>query len=189
MFTGIIREIGIIKKIIKRPGGLGLVISASKIHAKIGASIAVNGVCLTVTKKMKGDFIVDVVPETLNRTNLGMLRIGARINLEPSMKASDTFDGHFVMGHVDAVGRVTHRENGKNGLLLNIAVPQKLMKYIVEKGSVAVNGVSLTVANAKKNQFTVALTPFTEKHTNLSSLKKGNAMNIEVDIIARYLNR
>ena len=180
MFTGIIREIGLLK----RSGKIGrdgfvVEIFSKKLHPKIGDSIAVDGVCLTVTKKTPHSFCADVVLETLARTNLGALKKNAPLNLEPSMKAGDRFDGHFVMGHIDFAGSVLKTR-------LEISLPQKYRRFIVEKGSVTMNGVSLTIASVKPKSFTVALIPYTLKHTNLGMLKKSDLVNVEVDILARY---
>ncbi|MBI2638457.1 riboflavin synthase [Candidatus Peregrinibacteria bacterium] len=185
MFTGIVREIGRLAK--KTPGGkagMHLSILSKKMRPQIGASIAVNGVCLTITKKTPGGFMVDVVSETLARTNLGKLKTNAALNLEPSMKIDDALDGHFVLGHVDTTCNVI-----SNGKYLTIELPKKLAQFIAEKGSVALNGVSLTVAAVAKNSFTVALIPFTKKHTNLGGLKNGDSINVEIDILARYAHR
>lgn len=187
MFTGIIQEIGIVVK--KNPHGakgISLEIASKKLKPKIGASISVNGACLTVTQKKKGTLLFDIVHETMSRTNLGKLEISDRVNLEPSMRTSDLFDGHFVMGHVDSAGVVKKISQRKE---LTIAVPKKLMKFITEKGSIALNGVSLTIARTWENTFIVALIPFTLKQTNLGALKKGDTVNIEIDLIARYLAR
>ena len=184
MFTGIIREIGILEKIEKKPGGVvSFSIRCKKNRPKIGDSVSVNGVCLTATAVTKNGFTTDVVPETLKRTNLGFLEKDSTLNLEPSLKASDLLSGHLVMGHVDGVGTVKKISRG----FLDISSPPKLMKFIAEKGSVAVNGVSLTVADRGKNSFSAAVIPFTAKHTNLGILKKGDRVNIEVDVVARYI--
>lgn len=185
MFTGIIQEIGIVVK--KNPHGakgISLEVASKKLKPKIGASISVNGACLTVTGKKPGEFSVAVVPETLRRTNLGKLKPGSKVNLEPSMKASDRFDGHFVMGHIDCTGIVKKINPHKE---VTVSVPKRFMKFIVEKGSIAVNGVSLTVVSIGNNMFSVALIPFTETHTNLGKTKTKDRVNIEIDSIARYL--
>lgn len=222
MFTGIIREVGSLKNKIRGgdagggggagvdgAGGMGagggggagdtsaggmvtLVISCKKLRPKPGDSVCVNGVCLTVTKKTATGFEVDVVAETLKRTNLGELSTGtadrsSALNLEPALQARDTVDGHFVTGHVDAVARVTKVSVAKNGTELTIKMPKNLMRFIAYKGSVTINGVSLTVGAIKNTEVTVALIPFTQKNTNLGLLKKGDMVNIEIDLIARYL--
>lgn len=181
MFTGIVKEIGSLKKT-RTSSGITTLEITSKLKPKAGDSISVNGVCLTVTKKTASGFLVDVVKETLSRTNLGKLKVGEKVNLEPSLKIGDSLDGHFVTGHIDACGKVL-----KNGEELLVSFPAKLRPFIAKKGSITINGVSLTVANLKNTILTSALIPFTQKHTNLGLLKKGDLINIEVDILARYL--
>lgn len=186
MFTGIIREIGVLNKIKNAAKNrLSLKIKTAKIKPHIGDSIAINGVCLTVTKKTKNGFEVDVVPETLNRTTLGSLEKGALLNLEPSLRLNDPMDGHFVTGHVDCVGKIAGVKNG----ILMIKFPKKFSRFLAEKGSVAINGVSLTIAKTAKNTLITALIPFTKRNTNLGSLRANDSVNIETDIIAKYLNR
>lgn len=208
MFTGIIREIGSLKE--KRrlnKGSVCFKIACGKLKPAPLESVAVNGVCLTVVEKTAAGFTVDVVPETLSRTNLGKLRLGDPLNLEPSLRMGDKFDGHFVSGHIDGIakilkrgkiqpGRVSARLNHycarraqPYGIGLIIELPKKLAAFIVEKGSVALNGVSLTVADVKQNEFSVALIPTTIKHTNLGKLKRGDFVNIEIDMIARYISK
>lgn len=183
MFTGIIKEIGILKKKTPKAFGASFVIS-TKLRVKLGNSICVNGACLTVTKKSRGGFEADVVPETLACTNLGRFRIGAKLNLEPAMRIKDAFGGHFVAGHVDSMATVL-----KNGTSLTIKIPKNLACFVAKKGSIAINGVSLTVADTKRMLVTVALIPFTQKYTNLGALRHGDLVNVEIDLIARYLYR
>ncbi len=184
MFTGIIREIGFLKnKISSGKTTLDLEVLCNKIKPKKGDSIAVNGVCLTVIKKTKNSFWVNVVSETFNKTNLKLLHKNSPVNLEPALQINDTFDGHFVTGHIDNIGIVTK----KNAHVLIISFPKNLSKFIAKKGSITINGVSLTVAKIQQNKLNVALIPFTYKNTNLGILKKGDKVNIEIDIIARYL--
>lgn len=190
MFTGIIREVGLLKRKISRGAeGISLEIISKKIRPKIGDSIAVNGVCLTASKKKPSGFIADIVPETIKRTNLRNLPENAPVNLEPSIKAGETLDGHLVMGHVDAVGTLIEKSAAKVGFVMTIKAPHTLQKFIAEKGSISINGVSLTVTGIKKNIFSVAIVPFTELNTNLGKLAPGTDLNIEIDIIARYLDR
>lgn len=186
MFTGIIREVGHIAK--RTPGKDGVVRLwlKSKIRSQEGASVAVNGVCLTVTQKTQNGFTADVIPETLERTNLGALGIGSPVNLEPSMKATDRFDGHFVTGHTDNACRILKKGKIQHGVGLVIDLPKNLAPFVAEKGSVTLNGVSLTVAAVAKKSFTVAIIPYTQKHTNLGILKKRDMVNLEIDILARY---
>lgn len=189
MFTGIIREVGYIAKRRPEKDGAVRLWLKSKMRPKQGASVAVNGVCLTVTQKTQNGFAADVIPETLERTNLGALNAGSEVNLEPSMRLIDAVDGHLVMGHADTICRVLHRGKIQHGIGLVIDSPKNLAPFVAEKGSVTLNGVSLTVAAVAKNSFTVALIPFTQQHTNLGSLKKGDMVNLEIDILARYAHR
>lgn len=183
MFTGIIRAIGKIKNKKHIHGNVVFEIEKKSLALKIGDSVSVNGVCLTVVKKSTSSFWVDVIPETLKRTNLKELKIGTPVNLEPAMAITDAVNGHFVTGHIDAACSVI-----KTGNILEISAPRKLIKFIFEKGSIAVNGVSLTVVsvNKNKNTFSIAVIPFTKTHTNLGKLRIGKKVNIEVDIMARY---
>lgn len=199
MFSGIIKEIGHIKK--KTHGvndSLKFEISSAKIKAHVGDSIAVNGVCLTVSQKKQKGFVADIVPETLAKTNLGFQKENSPLNLEPALNLKNALNGHFVLGHIDAVGKILKREQTRGkvaprkaglglGEILTIKFPKKLKPFIAEKGSIAINGVSLTVASTASNFCKIALIPFTLLHTNLGGLKKGDLVNIEIDILARYL--
>ncbi|MDP1760409.1 MAG: riboflavin synthase, partial [Candidatus Woesebacteria bacterium] len=187
MFTGIVKEMGLIKgKTSGQNGGIILKIISKTIKPKLGDSIAINGVCLTAKKISGKTFEVDVVPETLKRTNLKELKIGTAVNLEPAMTIADAVNGHFVLGHVDEAGAII-----QTGNTLEISVPKKLINFIFEKGSIAVNGVSLTISsvNKSKNTFSSAIIPFTKTHTNLGGLKVGDKVNIEIDIMARYAKK
>lgn len=188
MFTGIIQEIGILKRKIgdgpKKPGRL--FITNKKLKFRAGESVAVNGVCLTVVKTAPHGFTVDVIPETLRRSNFAKLTPGAALNLEPSMKASDRFHGHFVSGHVDTTVKVLRLAKKKNETELWLGLPKKFKRAVLEKGSIALNGVSLTMAKIMRNQFAVALIPYTLRHTNLGKVKSGEAVNVEIDMTARY---
>jgi riboflavin synthase len=188
MFTGIIQEIGILKKKIGdgRKNPVRLVILNKKLKFREGESVSVNGVCLTVTQQAKNGFGVDVIPETLRRSNFVQVMPGAALNLEPSMKARDRFHGHFVSGHVDAAAKVLRLEKNKHGVRLAIELPKKFRNAIPEKGSIALNGVSLTVAKVIRNQFVIALIPYTLQHTNLGKVKSGDFVNIEIDMMVRY---
>lgn len=189
MFTGIIKEIGTIKKKkVLHSGGVIFTIGTKKIHPRKSESIAINGVCLTVTETFSGSFIVEVISETLKRTNFSELVKGDAINLEPSMKLSDLVSGHFVLGHADATGKIIAIKTHGNETTLTIQAPKKLMRYIVEKGAITINGVSLTVTKKTKDIFFVAVIPFTLRHTNLGMQQKGDRVIIEIDLIARYLH-
>jgi len=154
---------------------------------KQGDSIAVDGVCLTVTGKRAKTLTFDMMLETLRTTTLGRLIKGDRVNLERALKASDRLDGHFVSGHIDAVGRIKDRVRKTNYLELTIGIPHRLIKYIVPKGSVCVDGVSLTVGKVGKDYFSVYLIPYTKQVTMLGAKSKGDRVNIETDILAKYL--
>lgn len=187
MFTGICRSIGKIKNKKQARSSVVFEIEKKSLVLKTGDSVSVNGVCLTVVKKNKDSFWVDVVPETLKKTNLGQLNAGSFVNLEPALKLNDSLSGHFVLGHVDNVGEVVKKERVLQGEILKIKFPKKLKPFITEKGSITINGISLTVASVSSNLCTIALIPFTSRNTNLGALKKGDYVNIEIDIIARYL--
>lgn len=152
-----------------------------------GDSIAVNGVCLTATDVEADHFSADVVLETIRRTNLGHLLAGDRVNLERPIRADGRFDGHLVQGHVDSHGAVISHAPEGNGVRLGVEVGSRHRRYLVEKGSIAVDGVSLTIASVKDNVFEVALIPFTLQHTNLSSRKPGSQVNLEFDVLAKYV--
>ena len=187
MFTGIVEEIGIVRGI--SPGRL--TVEAKKVleDAKLGDSIAVNGACLTVTSISKDNFSVEVMPETIRRTNLGSLHYGEPVNLERAMLAEGRFGGHFVQGHVDDVGKVMSLRPEEDAVIARISAPAHLMPYIVNKGFIAVDGVSLTVIDYDDFSFSVSLVTYTREHTTLDNLKPGDMVNIEVDIIAKYVER
>jgi riboflavin synthase len=189
MFTGIVSAIGMVvetgagKLIIENPE------TAKRL--KIGASVAVNGCCLTVVKKVGATFSMDVVPETLRRTALGSLERGSRVNLELPLAADGLLDGHLVQGHVDATGMVVHVARAATGREVTIDMPADLRDFVVEKGSIAVDGVSLTVAGLddQARTFTVALIPHTLEVTIAGEYRKGSRVNLEADIVARYVAR
>ncbi len=192
MFTGIIEEIGTVRSI--RGGGSGVVldIEASKVleGTATGDSIAVNGVCLTVTPG-SGHFTADAMPETLRRTSLGGLRPGSKVNLERAMACGGRFGGHLVSGHVDACGRVADLVRDGIALVMRVSVPSDVLRYVARKGSVTLDGVSLTVASVSDadSSFTVSLIPHTMTSTTLHLLKPGSPVNVEVDMLARYVER
>ena len=192
MFTGIIEEIGTVRSI--RGGGSGVVldIEASKVleGTATGDSIAVNGVCLTVAPG-SGHFTADAMPETLRRTSLGGLRPGSKVNLERAMACGGRFGGHLVSGHVDACGRVADLVRDGIALVMRVSVPSDVLRYVARKGSVTLDGVSLTVASVSDSDssFTVSLIPHTMASTTLHLLKPGSPVNVEVDMLARYVER
>ena len=188
MFTGIISHLGKVKSFQNSQLSVRVVRSLIK-QVKNGDSVAVNGVCLTVIDKRADLFQVEVMPETLKRTALGGLKSGDIVNLELAMKAADRFAGHIVQGHIDGVATVKSIKQKGNSRLFTFEVPKQLGRYIVEKGSIAVNGISLTVIDASNKTFTVGIIPYTWRHTMLSSAKVGDRVNIEVDILAKYLEK
>lgn len=190
MFTGIIEETGTVLSVRGGTDGVRIDIGASRVldGAKSGDSIAVNGVCLTVAPGA-GHFTADVMPETLRRTSLRGLQLGSRVNLERAMEAGGRFGGHIVSGHVDACGRVLSLTREGIAELLRVAVPADVAKYIAVKGSVALDGVSLTVTAVDGGSLTVSLIPHTRQSTTLGDLRPGDEVNVEVDMLARYVER
>jgi riboflavin synthase len=191
MFTGIIEEIGIITNIERTTNSCKIAISANKIpdDCKIGDSIAVNGTCLTVTKRTGKGFIADVMAETMRRTNLETLKSGDKVNLERSLRPTDRLGGHIVAGHVDEVGRIVLLVPEGIATLMTISVSSDLMRYLAVKGSVCVDGVSLTVTDVTDTSFQVSLIPFTKEITTLGLKQIGDMVNIEADMLARYVER
>ena len=188
MFTGIIQSIGVIKKIesLKKDVQISVVYDPKKINGiNLGDSISLNGICLTVQKKQKNQFIFHVSQETLNRTIA--FKENAMVNLESSLLYNGKVGGHFVTGHIDGIGKISEIKINSQCWIIEIKPPKKLLKFIAEKGSVSINGVSLTVNSIKDDKFKVNIIPFTLKETNLGALVKGSEINIEIDLIARYL--
>ena len=191
MFTGIVRERGRVVTAERGGEGLRLRIEAPETAAgaRPGDSVAVAGCCLTVTAAGDGLLEFDAVPETLARTNLGRLAAGADVNLEPALRAGEPLGGHFVQGHVDGTARVERLEPEGDGLRLSLELAPELLRYCVEKGSLAVDGVSLTIAALRDDGVELALVPFTLEHTTLGSLQPGDDANVEVDLLAKYAER
>lgn len=189
MFTGIVEEVGVIRQVTPGREAVHLTVAAGVLFEDltIGESVAVSGVCLTVSQKEGRAARFDVVPETMRRTTLGEKRPGDRVNLERALRPTDRLGGHFVQGHVDGVGRVCAVEQRGGEYLLVIAAPASVMALVVEKGSVAVDGVSLTVVEAQADRFSVALIPYTRQATTLGQLKPGDRVNVEGDIIGKYV--
>jgi len=187
MFTGIVEELGTVRQAAARQ----LTISASKVleGSQLGDSIAVNGTCLTITRIEKDSFSVEVMPETLRRTNLGQLRPGHQVNLERALSLGARLGGHLVQGHVDDTGRVLMLTPEADALLVRYGAPPEVLRYIVPKGFIAVDGVSLTVVDCDTSSFQAALVGFTREHTNLAQRRPGDLVNLEVDIIAKYVER
>jgi riboflavin synthase len=191
MFTGIVEEIGTLSRIDRGHSFCQLAVSARKIldDCKEGDSIAINGACLTVTQRQSDGFNADVMAETMRRTNLGNLKVGDKVNLERSLRPGDRLGGHIVAGHVDEVGTITQLRQQDVATAMNIGVSESLMKYIAVKGSVCIEGVSLTVTDVSVSNFQVWLIPFTKENTILGLKRVGKGVNIEVDMLARYVER
>lgn len=191
MFTGIIEEIGIIKNVKKNNKSSIITIQGKKIFEdiNIGDSISVNGVCLTVTTFSNEIFTADVMNETLSRSSLGSLQNGSYVNLERAMSASGRFGGHIVSGHIDGTGKIIKIKRDDNAIWYTVTVENNLIKYIVEKGSIAIDGISLTVVNVNENSFSVSIIPHTSQETILSHRLVGDIVNIENDIIGKYVEK
>ena len=191
MFTGIVRERGRVAAVEGGADGVRLRIEAAQTAAQtaVGDSIAINGVCLTATAVEDGMIAFDAVAETLRRTSLGRLEAGNEVNLEPALRAGEPLGGHVVQGHVDGVGRVRSLEPEGDGARLTVEAPPELLRYCVEKGSITVDGVSLTVASLAEDAFSVALIPHTLAETTLSGLGPSDEVNLEVDVLAKYVER
>ena len=187
MFTGIVEEVGSVAEV--SPGHLTVGAATVLDDLKIGDSICVNGVCLTVTDIVAKTFSVDVVPETLRRTNLGQLSSRDPVNLERSMRADGRFGGHIVQGHVDGTGTVDDIAPDGDASLVRFTAPPAIMRYVVEKGFIAVDGTSLTVVNCDDRTFTVTVIPFTRENTVFGAREVGDVVNLEADIMAKYVER
>lgn len=188
MFTGIITNIGTC--IERTESGLIIGTDLELIHQLTqGSSISTNGVCLTVTHLTSNQFTVDVMEETWKRTTLGTLKKDDSVNLELSLKADGRFDGHILQGHVDGIGTIKNIVLEKNNNIFTVTVPSEISHYIVEKGSIAINGISLTVIDVSAHIFTVGIIPFTLEHTMLKSVTVNSVVNIEVDIVAKYVEK
>ncbi len=191
MFTGIVEEVGAIRRLTNITNGARLTVAAHIVtqDAKLGDSIAVNGVCLTVVEKTSDSFAADLSAETLKRASLRQAAVGTRVNLERALLPTTRLGGHIMQGHVDGAGQFIHAQPIGEGWTVRIGFPAELSRYIVEKGSIAVDGISLTVAALSESWFEIAVIPHTWQMTNLSSLASGAAVNLEVDIIAKYVER
>jgi len=189
MFTGLIETVGRVKRIVPGKGATRLTIASDLPSAALrdGESVAVDGVCLTVARRSGTGFDADAVAETLSRTTLGRLRAGDLVHLERALALGERLGGHLVQGHVDAVGTVLSLSRSGDDVRLTVGLPASLRRFVVEKGSIAVHGVSLTVAAMRPRGFAVALIPATLAGTKLGRLKPGDGVNLEVDVIARYL--
>ncbi|HEY6085101.1 MAG TPA: riboflavin synthase [Nitrospira sp.] len=191
MFTGIVEEMGAVASVDKTLAGTKLTILASSVMSdlKVGDSVSVNGICLTVISKGEKDFAVDVSPETLSCTALGHVSAGAPVNLERAMKLNERLGGHLVAGHVDGVGTIRGRRQEGNSIVLTIEAPSAILRYCVAKGSITVDGISLTVNQVADHSFTVAVIPHTAKVTTLGLKQVNDTVNLESDLIGKYVER
>ena len=191
MFTGIIEEVGVVRQLRFSSGGATVTVAAKAIPAgmKVGDSISVNGVCLTATRVGADFFLCDISAETLRRSNFKQAKHGTRVNLERPLMAGDRLGGHFVQGHVDDVGRLVGKTASGGGFEMSFDFPQALERYLVYKGSIAVNGISLTISALGQQSFSVSVIPHTLQSTNLDQLMIGDLVNLEVDILGKYFER
>lgn len=191
MFTGIIEEIGKIKTVTRGARSVVVEVEAAVVTegTKVGDSIATNGVCLTVTALTENGFRADVMPETMERSNLGLLRSGDRVNLERALCLNSRIGGHLVAGHVDGTGRIVGMDRDDTAIWITVSAPERILRYVIEKGSVAVDGVSLTVAYVDGEVFKVSVIPHTQEETTLTKKRTGDVVNLENDMIARYVEK
>ena len=191
MFTGIVEELGSVRRVLPGSRAGKIVIAAHKVleGTRTGDSIAVNGVCLTVVALGDDEFTADVMPETLRKTGHGQLKVGDPVDLERAMAADGRFGGHMVAGHVDGTGKIRDVRRDDNAVWYTIHAEPAVLRYIVEKGSIAIDGISLTVARVNSDTFAVSVIPHTASVTNLSDRKKGDTVNLENDIIGKYVER
>lgn len=191
MFTGLVEEKGILIEKIPTGDGFQLEIQAWKVleDLNIGSSIAVNGCCLTVVKRSERTFSVDTIEETLNKTNLGVLKQGDKVNLERPLNADARLGGHFVLGHIDTTGKIEDIKELSNSHWMTISFPEKFSKYLIYVGSVAIDGVSMTVAKLNNDSFSVGIIPHTWKETIFSEKKIGDTVNLEFDVLGKYVER
>lgn len=191
MFTGLVEELGKIKSITRGAKSVRITVLASKVvnDVKLGDSIAVNGTCLTVVEFSTTWFTADVMPETVKSTVLASLKIGDTVNLERTLRVGDRFGGHIVSGHIDGVGTISAKELNDIALIVKIQAGPEVMKYIVKKGSIAIDGISLTVVEYEKDWFTVSLIPHSAAHTTLGFKKMGDSVNLEGDVIGKYVEK
>jgi riboflavin synthase len=191
MFTGLIEELGVVKSIIRGSKSVRLTVTAHKVllDAKLGDSIAVNGTCLTVVNYSATAFTADVMPETVDCTVLATLKIGDKVNLERTLAVGDRLGGHIVTGHIDGVGVIKHKQRFDNAIIITILAPDQVMRYVVQKGSIAIDGISLTVVEYQDTTFMVSLIPHTASVTTLGFKQEGDTVNLETDIIGKYVER
>ncbi len=191
MFTGIIEGLGTVKAVQSFGHGQRFMFEADFLldTVKIGDSIAVNGVCLTAVTINGNSFSADLSPESLSKSTFGASKVGERVNMERAMRLDSRVDGHFVSGHIDGVGQIRQKLTKSNAVIISIETPPALSRYMIKKGSVAVDGVSLTINSCRRNYFDVSIIPHTSQHTTLTAKKKGDRVNIETDMIGKYVER
>jgi len=191
MFTGLIEEIGKVQSIIKGEKSARIIIKAEKVlqEVRLGDSISTNGVCLTVTEFTSNSFSVDVMAETMRRSNLNILSSGDEVNLERALKLGDRLGGHLVSGHIDGMGTITKYENEDNAVWVTIETSKGILKYIVQKGSITIDGISLTVAYVGETAFKVSIIPHTKDITTLLRKKAGEVVNLECDMVGKYIEK
>lgn len=191
MFTGLVREVGEVVWLRRSDRTVQLLIKGPRTatRVRVGESVAVNGCCLTITAQREGQFMFDLLAESLERTNIGRLKPGSPVNLERALRVDGRLGGHFVQGHVDCTAEVLAVEENGPDLRIDIALPSEFARYVAYKGSIAINGVSLTVAAVKPTDFSVWVIPHTLEHTNLADLDAGDLVNLEFDILAKYVER
>lgn len=191
MFTGIVEELGIVSRISQSGDSMKLTIATNTIvsDVKLGDSIAVNGICLTVTSFTAHSFTVDVMPETMRATSLRMLGHGSKVNLERAMATNGRFGGHFVTGHIDGIGTILNKKQHYNAIYYKIGVPNTLLRYCLQKGSIAVDGTSLTIFAIDESSFTISLIPHTVSESIIGEKVAGDIVNIECDMIGKYIER
>ncbi|WP_347923281.1 riboflavin synthase [Pontimicrobium sp. SW4] len=190
MFTGIIEDLGIVRDLIKDKENIDITIKSNITHElKIDQSVAHNGVCLTVVNLNDDEYTVTAIKETIDKSNIGALKINDKVNLERAMKLGDRLDGHIVQGHVDQIATCTKAIELNGSWEYTFKYDSSLGNLTIEKGSITINGVSLTVIDSKKDTFSVAIIPYTYKHTNFNNLKKGSIVNLEFDVIGKYVSK
>ncbi len=191
MFTGIIEEIGIVEGIIKGSKSAKIIISAKKVleDVKLGDSVSTNGVCLTVTNFTSHSFSVDVMAETMRKSNLKNLIQGSKVNLERALRVGDRLGGHFVSGHIDGVGVITNFEKEENATWISVSAPDEILKYVIHKGSISIDGISLTIQYVKEKIFKVSIIPHTKDITTLLIKNRGDEVNLECDMVGKYIEK
>jgi riboflavin synthase len=191
MFTGLVEELGKVKAIARGVKSVRLTVAANKVlqDVKLGDSIAVNGTCLTVVEYDANYFTADVMPETVDSTALASLQIGSKVNLERTLSIGDRFGGHIVSGHIDGIGIIRAKDNNDNAVIIKIEAGSEVMRYIVKKGSIAIDGISLTIVDYGQDWFTVSLIPHSASATTLGFKKTGDVVNLEADVIGKYVEK